>query len=156
MSLVVLAFTPVAAAIMYVFLVITTKFTKSELDSYAKAGEIAEEVLSSIRTVTAFGGQPEELDRYAENLEDAKKVGIKKQTAIGFAIGLLYLVLFGCYALSFWYGATLVLEDNYTIGQVLLVFIAFTYGTMGISQAGQNLGYFASARAAAYSIYEVC
>ena len=155
MSLVVLACTPALAATGYVFFVVTTKFTKSELDSYAKAGDIAEEVLSSIRTVTAFGGQPEELDRYAENLEDAKKVGIKKQTAIGFAIGLLYLVLFGCYALSFWYGATLVLEDNYTIGQVLSAFFAVVIGAFGISQAGQNAEYFASAQAAAYSIYEV-
>ena len=42
------------------------------MDSYAKAGDIAEEVLSSIRTVTAFGGQEEELARYAENLTEAK------------------------------------------------------------------------------------
>ena len=156
MSLVVLACTPALAATGYVFFVVTTKFTKSELDSYAKAGDIAEEVLSSIRTVTAFGGQPEELARYAESLEDAKRVGIKKQTAIGLANGLIVSVFFWLYGLSFWYGTKLVFKDNYTIGQVLLVFIAFTYGTMGISQAGQNLGYFASARAAAYSIYEVC
>ena len=49
-----------------------SKFSKEELDSYAKAGDIAEEVLSSIRTVTAFGGQEEELARYAENLTEAK------------------------------------------------------------------------------------
>ena len=57
MSLVVLACTPAIAVTGYVFFVVTTKFSKSELDSYAKAGDVAEEVLSSIRTVTAFGGQ---------------------------------------------------------------------------------------------------
>ena len=90
-----LACLPVAAASNYVFSVVTTKFTKFELNSYAKAGEIAEEVLSSIRTVTSLGGQPEELARYAESLEDAKRVGVKKQTAIGLANGLWFLVLFG-------------------------------------------------------------
>ena len=38
--------------------------TKEELDAYAKAGGIAEEVLSSIRTVVAFGGEHVESDRY--------------------------------------------------------------------------------------------
>ncbi len=32
--------------------------------AYAKAGAVAEEVLSSVRTVTAFGGQEKEIVRY--------------------------------------------------------------------------------------------
>lgn len=39
------------------------KYTQGALDAYAKAGAVAEEVLSSIRTVTAFGGEAKELDR---------------------------------------------------------------------------------------------
>ena len=46
--------------------------------SYAKAGSIAEEVLGSIRTVTAFGGEVFELDRYRSNLEISKKSGKKR------------------------------------------------------------------------------
>ena len=38
-------------------------FTKKELDAYAKAGAIAEEVISSIRTVAAFDGQEKEIKR---------------------------------------------------------------------------------------------
>ena len=57
MSLVVLACTPAIAVTGYVFFKVATKFSKLELDAYAKAGDVAEEVLSSIRTVTAFGGQ---------------------------------------------------------------------------------------------------
>jgi len=34
--------------------------TTKELTAYAKAGAVAEEVLSSIRTVVAFGGQQKE------------------------------------------------------------------------------------------------
>jgi ATP-binding cassette, subfamily B (MDR/TAP), member 1 len=37
--------------------------TKKELDAYAKAGAVAEEVLGSIRTVVAFGGQEKEAAR---------------------------------------------------------------------------------------------
>ena len=39
--------------------------TGKELDAYAKAGAVAEEVLGSIRTVVAFGGQKKEVERWA-------------------------------------------------------------------------------------------
>ena len=38
--------------------------TSEEQTSYAKAGAIAEEVLSSIRTVVAFGGEEKEIARF--------------------------------------------------------------------------------------------
>lgn len=41
------------------------KLTGMELQAYAKAGAIADEVLSSIRTVAAFGGEKKEVQRYA-------------------------------------------------------------------------------------------
>ncbi len=40
-----------------------TSFTSQEQTAYAKAGAVAEEVLSSIRTVFAFGGQKKEILR---------------------------------------------------------------------------------------------
>ena len=38
-------------------------FTSKEMAAYAKAGAVAEEVLSSIRTVAAFGGEKKECAR---------------------------------------------------------------------------------------------
>jgi len=40
-----------------------TSFTSKEQTAYAKAGAVAEEVLSAIRTVFAFGGQKKEIMR---------------------------------------------------------------------------------------------
>ena len=42
--------------------------TTRSLNAYAKAGSIAEEVLSSIRTVAAFGGEKKEIARWVVNL----------------------------------------------------------------------------------------
>lgn len=39
------------------------KLTGRELMAYAKAGAVADEVLSGIRTVAAFGGELKEVDR---------------------------------------------------------------------------------------------
>ena len=40
-----------------------SSMTKKELEAYSKAGAVAEEVLGSIRTVVAFGGQNKEVQR---------------------------------------------------------------------------------------------
>ena len=91
---------------------ITTKFTKQELDAYATAGAIAEEVINSIKTVTAFAGQQEEIARYDKHLVSAKSVGIKKAVSTAFSIGTLFLVIYSAYGLGFWYGGKLVIEGN--------------------------------------------
>lgn len=39
------------------------RLTSRELKAYAKAGAVADEVLSAIRTVAAFGGEAKEVDR---------------------------------------------------------------------------------------------
>lgn len=40
-----------------------SKFTDHELKAYAKAGSVVDEVISSIRTVAAFGGEKREVER---------------------------------------------------------------------------------------------
>lgn len=42
---------------------IIISLTTKELNAYSKAGAVAEEVLSSIRTVVAFGAQEKEIQR---------------------------------------------------------------------------------------------
>jgi ABC transporter transmembrane region len=46
------------------FVQLISILTKKELAAYAKAGAVAEEVFSAIRTVTAFGGQKKEAKRF--------------------------------------------------------------------------------------------
>lgn len=50
--------------ILTFFLKGVARLTGRELKAYAKAGAVADEVLSSIRTVAAFGGEQKEADRY--------------------------------------------------------------------------------------------
>ena len=45
---------------------IIASFTVREQRAYAAAGGIAEEVLSGIRTVVAFGGERKETERYEQ------------------------------------------------------------------------------------------
>ena len=79
-----------------------TQFTSKEQSAYARAGAVAEEVLSSIRTVIAFGGQQKETQRYGGELGAALKVGIIRGTATGALLGAILCVFYSSYALAFW------------------------------------------------------
>ncbi|XP_040208750.1 ATP-binding cassette sub-family B member 5-like isoform X4 [Rana temporaria] len=130
--------------------------TSKELTAYAKAGAVAEEVLSSIRTVVAFGGQEKEIKRYTNNLGEAKELGIKKSIASQLALGFVYLIAYASYGLGFWYGTILILGDyGYTIGDALVVFFSVVMSSYCIGQAFSHLEAFSIARGAAFGIYKV-
>ena len=63
LTLFMLALTPVLAGFGFMFGKITAVFTSQEQKQYASAGAVAEEVLSSIRTVYAFGGEKQALSK---------------------------------------------------------------------------------------------
>ena len=123
--------------------------TSKELQAYATAGSVAEEVLSSIRTVAAFGGEKKEVERYNiiqlkpsdsanlkrtdyfyqicyrynEKLAGAEKQGIKKGKVKGFFVGYMWMMIFLSYALGFWYGSSLVFDEtnNFSPGNMMTV-----------------------------------
>jgi len=93
--------------------------SKDEMDVYGKAGAIADEVLSSIRTVVAFGGQKKELEKYCGELKEAKKNSIIKGTLTISFLGLMFGIIYCAYGLGFWYGCKLIMdyrdEEDFTI-----------------------------------------
>uniref|UniRef100_A0A8B9D722 Bile salt export pump n=1 Tax=Anser cygnoides TaxID=8845 RepID=A0A8B9D722_ANSCY len=126
-----------------------------ELKAYAKAGAVADEVLSSIRTVAAFGGEKKEVERYDKNLVFAQHWGIRKGIIMGLFTGYMWFVIFLCYALAFWYGSKLVLEeDEYSPGTLLQVFFGVLVGALNLGQASPCLEAFATGRGAATDIFE--
>ncbi|KAM6152196.1 ATP-dependent translocase ABCB1-like [Erethizon dorsatum] len=155
LTLVILTVSPVLGLSAAVWAKLLSSFTDKELSAYAKAGAVAEEVLAAIRTVIAFGGQNKELERYNNNLEDAKRIGIKKAITANISIGFAFLLIYASYALAFWYGTTLVLSNEYSIGQVLTVFFSVLIGAFSVGQASPNIQAFANARGAAYEIFRI-
>ncbi|KAM6894113.1 bile salt export pump isoform 2-T2 [Xenentodon cancila] len=155
LTLVIIAASPligVGAGLMALFV---AKLTGMELQAYAKAGAVADEVLSSIRTVAAFGGEKKEVERYDRNLVSAQQWGIRKGLIMGFFTGYMWLIIFLCYALAFWYGSTLVVDtEEYTPGTLLQVFFGVLVAAMNLGQASPCLEAFAAGRGAATIIFE--
>ncbi|XP_019512150.1 PREDICTED: bile salt export pump [Hipposideros armiger] len=132
-----------------------SKFTDHELKAYAKAGSVADEVISSIRTVAAFGGEKREVERYEKNLVFAQRWGIRKGIVMGFFTGFMWCLIFLCYALAFWYGSKLVLDEGeYTAGTLVQIFLSVIVGALNLGNASSCLEAFATGRAAATSIFE--
>ncbi|KAF4655949.1 (ABC) transporter [Perkinsus chesapeaki] len=140
-----------------------TKSSKISQTSYAKAGACAEEALSCIKTVTAFGTQSKELDRYNSALAEARKGGIKGGLYTGISLGITFGAVYGTYALTFWYGGTLV-EDGtintwtglpYNGGDILTVFFSVLFATFGLGQAMPPIQVFQIGMASANDIYDV-
>ncbi|XP_072707607.1 ATP-dependent translocase ABCB1 isoform X2 [Ciconia boyciana] len=155
LTLVILAVSPVLGLSAAIWAKVLSAFTDKEQAAYAKAGAVAEEVLAAVRTVIAFGGQEKEIKRYHENLEDAKRIGIKKAITSNISMGAAFFLIYASYALAFWYGTTLVLTDDYTIGNVLTVFFSVLIGAFSIGQTAPSIEAFASARGAAYAIFNI-
>uniref|UniRef100_A0A4W4FZA0 ATP-binding cassette sub-family B member 5 n=1 Tax=Electrophorus electricus TaxID=8005 RepID=A0A4W4FZA0_ELEEL len=149
LTLVILAVSPLLAGSAAILATLTSK----ELSAYAKAGAVAEEVLVAIRTVVAFNGQ-QKLNRH----RDRKIISLllqKLSEALENGIQAGFFFLFGTYALAFWYGTKLSVDEpeNYSIGRVLTVFYAVMIGSLSLGQGAPNLESIAKARGAAYSIY---
>ncbi|XP_059027307.1 ATP-binding cassette sub-family B member 5 [Mustela lutreola] len=157
LTLVILSTSPLIIASATIFSRIIISLTTKELNAYSKAGAVAEEVLSSIRTVVAFGAQEKEIERYTQNLKCAKDIGIRKAIASKLSLGAVYFFMNGTYGLGFWYGTSLILsgESDYTIGTVLAVFFSVIHSSYCIGTAAPNFETFTIARGAAFHIFQV-
>lgn len=169
LTLVMLVSMPVLMIAGGMFAWAQTSLATKEMAAYGKAGAVAEEVLSNIRTVAAFGGEEKEVIRYKGNLAFARRSGILRGMMTGFSGGVTYFIIFSSYSLAFWYGVKLIMDDRdaciaapleeciirYEPKSLLVVFFSILVGAM---QVGQGLPYvesFSVARGAAASIFAV-
>ena len=112
LSLVLLALVPILAVMGGVMGKIMTSVSKDETEHYAAAGSLAEEVLSSVRTVVAFGGQEKEAEKYAVELKSAQKNAFVRGSLAATTMGLTFGIIYGMYGLGLWYGVKIMLDDR--------------------------------------------
>ncbi|XP_072396487.1 ATP-dependent translocase ABCB1-like [Diabrotica undecimpunctata] len=163
LALVCMVSLPLSTTIMTVISWISTKFSAQEMESYGEAGTIAEEVFTAIKTVVAFDGQEKEIDRYNKHLVDAKKNNLKRSFFNAISNGCLWFFVYACYALSFWYGVTLILNDRhlpedqqvYTPANMVSVFFSTLIATWNFGLGAPLLETFGTAKGAAQKIFSV-
>ncbi|CAO1320937.1 unnamed protein product [Diamesa hyperborea] len=161
LTLVMMTCAPVIILCTAVVAKMQSSLTEKELKSYSSAGSVAEEVLGSIRTVVAFGGETKELNRYQQRLLPAEKNGKKKGVFSGIGGGIMWFIIYCCYALAFWYGISLILADrdkldkDYTPAVLIIVLFGVLAGAQNMGLTAPHLEAFSTARGSAISIFNV-
>lgn len=161
LTLVILSCAPLIIISTAVVARMQSSLTEKELKSYSKAGSVAEEVLGSIRTVVAFGGEQKELERYNNRLEPAEMNGKKKGVYSGIGGGLMWFIIYCVYALAFWYGINLILDDrdkidkDYTPAVLIIVLFGVLAGAQNLGLSAPHIEAFSTARGSAVSIFNV-
>ncbi|KAL7911423.1 P-loop containing nucleoside triphosphate hydrolase protein [Trichoderma velutinum] len=129
------------------------RFSKLSFQSLANGSTVAEEVISSIRTATAFGAHDRLARQYDSHLIAAERSGIKMQVIQAVMIGSLYAIMFWNYGLGFWQGSRFLVNGEADVGQILTILMAILTGSYSLGNVAPNSQAFNSAVAAAAKIY---
>nr|CAD7571377.1 unnamed protein product [Timema californicum] len=155
LTLVILSVGPILIATSAYMAKMASSSAAREQLKYSIAGGIAEEVLSSIRTVAAFGGQEKEVHRYKLALERGLSLAMKKYYVLSLGIGGVFLVTYGAYGLAFWYGAELVGSGKATPGSVFTVLFSVMTGAFSLGNALPFVNAVSTAVGAASTIFDI-
>ncbi|KAL6634185.1 hypothetical protein ACP70R_026856 [Stipagrostis hirtigluma subsp. patula] len=123
-------------------------------EQYAVPGAIAEQAVSSARTVYAFAAERSTVARFSAALEESVRLGLKQGLAKGVALGSNG-ISFSVSALILWYGSRLIMYDGYQAGNVIAANGAVFNGGMALGRALANVKYISEAISAAERIHGV-
>ncbi|KAK6928250.1 ABC transporter-like, ATP-binding domain [Dillenia turbinata] len=123
-------------------------------EEYNKPGSIAEQAISSIRTVYSFVGEDKTIAEFSHALDHSVKLGLRQGLAKGLAIGSNGVV-FALWSFMSWYGSRLVMYHGGQGGTVFAVGAAVAVGGLALGAGLSNLKYFSEAFSAGERIMEV-
>ncbi|KAH0717742.1 hypothetical protein KY285_013773 [Solanum tuberosum] len=133
---------------------IMSKMSSRGQVAYAQAGNVVEQTIGAIRTVSAFTGEKLAIDKYDRKLKIACASTVQQGLVSGVGLGTVLLIVFSTYGLAVWYGSKLIIERGYNGGDVINVIMAIMTGGMSLGQTTPSLNAFAAGQAAAYKMFE--
>ena len=155
LSLVIFAVVPPIAIAMRYFGQVVRNLSRTIQDQLADTTAVAEEAITAVRVVQAFGREPYEVGRYRDAVESL--FGTSKRRAwivaafwnsVGLAFSVALVVIF-------WYGGREVLQNRLTAGEL----VAFIFYALNIARsvagAGRLYTSFQSAAGASDRLFEL-
>ena len=111
------------------------KTLAAEMQSYAAASGVAEEVIAGIRTVLAFNGQQFEERRYTKHLAEGLKFGVRKAKWVSASSAFFNATMFTALGCTVYFGLKWFLTSDLTSGEVLVVFWIILIAVFRVGQA---------------------
>nr|MDJ0841672.1 ABC transporter transmembrane domain-containing protein [Acidobacteriota bacterium] len=134
---------------------IIRKLSRDMQDALARAGEVAEESISGVRTVRAFTNEKYEHGRYFKEIMHSLFLTKKRVIWVAVFQAILSFTGYGAVALVFWIGGRLVAQGDLTAGG-LTAFIIYTLTVaMSLGALGALFADFMRATGAAERVFEI-
>ncbi len=127
------------------------------MKSYERAGLIAQETLSSIRTVLALGLEKILIQKYSDNLLDAENTTIRKGLVTGLLSAFSGTIIYISYGVAIMYGIYLthVYSEVYNGGLIIQAFFNFVSASYSLGQSIPYLLEMTEARISASKIFSI-
>ncbi|KAL2829227.1 P-loop containing nucleoside triphosphate hydrolase protein [Aspergillus cavernicola] len=124
--------------------------------AYSNGASLAQEALSSIKTVHAFSAQDRMVRKYDEFLAEAHEYGKKKTIPYGIMSGTVYFCIFSGNALAFWQGYRMYLSGEIdAVGDVFTVVLCTVIASSSINLFFPQIQFVAGAIAAAAEFFRI-
>lgn len=107
LTLTVSSVVPVAILAYGLTIPFDVRIEKRIIMAQAKAADLAEEILSTIRTVKSFNAEKAQAAKYTTLLNRAKEQGLRKAPLVGLQHFTGIFIHLAAYSLCFWHGAKL-------------------------------------------------
>ncbi|CAI0380132.1 unnamed protein product [Linum tenue] len=133
---------------------IMTDSLMQKLETYAAAGGIAEQAISSIRTVYSYVAERETLEKFSNALQKTLDLGIKQGLAKGIMMGCIGIIYLG-WAFEAWFGGYLATEKGQKGGSLFVASVNVIMAGMSVMSVLPNLASVAEATDAATRIFEL-
>lgn len=127
LTLMMLAVVPLVAVAAVIFGRFIRKYSKSVQDQVAESQVIVEETLQGISNVKAFANEWYEIARYRGKINEIVKIAIKGGQYRGYFASFIIFCLFGSIVAVVWYGVTLSIGGEMTVGQLISFVLYSTF-----------------------------
>jgi ATP-binding cassette subfamily B (MDR/TAP) protein 1 len=155
LSLIILALIPLIGLNGWIQMKFIQGFSADAKMMYEDASQVANDAVSSIRTVASFSAEEKVMELYKKKCEAPLRTGIRTGIISGIGFGVSFFLLFGVYAASFYAGARMVEDGKTTFPKVFRVFLALAMAAIGVSQSSTLTSDSSKAKSAVSSIFAI-
>ncbi|KAI6433293.1 hypothetical protein MCOR03_011701 [Pyricularia oryzae] len=156
LTLILICIAPALVIVMGIVAGADSKVEAQVLKVQAQGAGFAETILSSARNVHAFSLRARLMHRFDEYLEEANRLGNKKNAIYGAFFSAEYTIVYLGLALAFWQGLNLVARGEVpNVGVVYTVMMCVITGTISITSVAPSTIAFSRAASGAAELFRL-
>ncbi|EFQ93765.1 hypothetical protein CFE70_003811 [Pyrenophora teres f. teres 0-1] len=156
LTLITISIVPTIIVVVSVCIGLDTKNENQLIPIYSKAGQLAEEVFSTVRTVHAFWLHPLMSRKYDKLLGDAMDIGLKKSPIYAVMFSTEFFCTYCGYGLAFWQGIRMFSRGEIKqSGDVFTVIFAVIVAATAMTTIAPQIISFTKASSAATEIFKI-